>query len=180
MNKSTRGKLKVWESHGEVFLREILPWCFKHHHVDMLLVVSRGPSCEGRTFTSNLPAERAAAMLLGEKTITRFRACGWPGTALVRGKDLVYVAHFDEELMRRMIHLQNALSEWRFELPEDICLWRDGDSHPTFFSTTHERVAWVLSTKRSQPPCFFPSAYSLDDLQPFIWSGPFFCKKQQP
>jgi hypothetical protein len=79
-----------------------------------------------------------------------------------------------------MVAVQNDLSNWtqyhRQPLPEDICLWRDGESLPSLVSVTHEREAWILSGTRVELPGAYESEYALETMK--IPRGRFFCRTE--
>jgi hypothetical protein len=89
-------------------------------------------------------AERLAASRL----IRRAEARGWPGTELVGHTGLVWLVRFDSSLLRAMEELGPRLADWVGDnspsLPEDICLFREGDPLPSLVSITHEKQAWII------------------------------------
>lgn len=168
-----------WESKGPVFLSEILDWCLKEHHVDMLLVTARsGMDVKGKR-SFNPSVDRAARSIFGENLVKRFDARGWPGTKLIGHTGRVYVVRFDETIKKRMIETENALFKWTDHppkrLPEDICVFRSGSNRPVLVSITHEEEAYIISGKKSRPPGFIKSDFSITELM-LVWDGRYFCR----
>ena len=76
-----------------------------------------------------------------------------------------------------MIDAQPLAIQWRQrnKLPEDICLFKEGDSHPIFVSVTHEEEALVMTDKSSTFKGASISDYQSLDL--LAHAGRYFCKE---
>ncbi len=62
---------------------------------------------------------------------------------------LIYILEFNEAVKDLFLSIEPNLRNWRERnrtpLPEDICLFKTGDLHPTLLSALHEGRAWLLT-----------------------------------
>ncbi|HSG40192.1 MAG TPA: hypothetical protein VLE27_11185 [Thermoanaerobaculia bacterium] len=98
--------------------------------------------------------EGVVTSLFADRVLERRLVRRWPGTEMSESLALVFVIDFDPGLIQPMAKLGPLLENWRHSntppLPEDLCLFRQGDEWPVLISVTHERDAWILSEDR--PP----------------------------
>ena len=98
--------------------------------------------------------EETVTSLFGSRLLERMLVRRWPGTTLSADKSAVFLVAFDSSLIKSMATLGRRIEDWRHihepPLPEDLCLFRQGDDWPVLASVTHEREAWILSEER--PP----------------------------
>jgi hypothetical protein len=173
--------LRVWENRSpDLCLSKVLNWCLREHQVDTLLVAHRPPPTGLRNEHDRgcFPGiDSAVRTVFGDRIIKSFWASGWPGTQLF-ANGRVYVIRFDETVAKRMASLEDRLFAWdgsaERRLPEDLCVFRDGSRLPVLVSVTHEKDAWIISDKKSQPPGFTDSSFKPEE---YVWDGPYFCRR---
>jgi hypothetical protein len=93
--------------------------------------------------------ERTARALadLSQWLVSRELRSDWPGTILEDEKAAVYRYRLDVELVERLATLSQGLYDWVHpELPEDLCLLREG-LDPWLVSVSHEREAVIFLTE---------------------------------
>ena len=92
--------------------------------------------------------EESINEIFGDSVIRAANATAWPGTEVIGHVGRVYVVAFGTTVQRRMIKIQKYLSGWKQSndppLPEDICLYRQGDASPLLVSVTHDGDAWLF------------------------------------
>lgn len=139
----------------DVRLDKLLGWCLASHPIDRILLIARfepfgetgryAPSVEVLASIERLFCFDLEECLLAEE---------WPGTKCPGSSNLILLARFDEAVLERMAAAGPYLSDWTARntppLPEDLCLFRQGSEWPVFFSSSHENLGWLISTK--QPP----------------------------
>jgi hypothetical protein len=98
--------------------------------------------------------EDVITSLFGDRLMEKKLVRRWPGTELVGHEGVVFRIAFDPSLVEPMAELGAHLSAWQHSnrppLPEDPCLYRQGDDWPVLVSVKHEGDAWILSEKK--PP----------------------------
>lgn len=146
--------MKAWDLSVDTPLELVFSWCLRERAVDRLLFsmrLYRNP--KGRELPET-GVEEVVASIFGDKILERIKARRWPGTELIGHDGVVFRVSFDESLVKPMAELGERLSNWRHSnrprLPEDPCLYRNGDEWPVLVSVTHERDAWIIS--ESRPP----------------------------
>ena len=143
-----------WELSTETSMEEILQWCAREKDVDRLLLSARLDKEKRKPALLRPTLDQTIEQLFGERLLARQLARRWPGTELYGHDGLVFTISFDSALIKPMAEVGQRLSNWRHNnnppLPEDPCLFRQGDDWPVLISVTHERDAWILSEKR--PP----------------------------
>lgn len=147
--------MKGWEVGTDVPLDSVLEWCVQEKNVDRLMLTARLDPYSKRKEALERPGlEEVVASLFGDDIRERKLVRRWPGTELDDAQAVVFVIAFDLRLIRPMAGLGPLLSHWRHSnvppLPEDPCLFREGDDWPVLVSVTHEGDAWILSEER--PP----------------------------
>jgi len=147
-------KVKGWDLPIDSALDLVLRWCRKERAVDRLLLsarLGRGPKAKEAPIQE---VEDLVASLFGDRVLERKRARRWPGSELMETDGIVFLVRFDETLIEPMSNAGGRLSDWSHRdsprLPEDPCLYREGDPWPVLVSVTHERDAWILHPER--PP----------------------------
>lgn len=167
----------VWENagNGPVSLSAVFRWALQSAKIDRLLATESCFGGRGRRF--ELGVAENARDILGKRLLKVFEARGWPGTEKIGHTGRVYIAQFDEELAQAMIAVEDDLFEWLNPSPkklvEDICLFRRGAEYPAFFSVTHERDAYILSSEAIHVRGFEESEYVADMMLP--WKTEYFC-----
>ncbi len=137
-----------WDIDREATISEIGEWCLTHRRVDRVHVVAR-PDQDLPRKLAEPRVEHAVNQIFAGKILESVWAKAWAGTELFRNRAAkVWVIAFDRDVLERMIAAQNSLRQWRHvaepPLPEDVCLYRIGDSLPTFVSVTHDSEAWLF------------------------------------
>ena len=130
---------------------ELFEWCLREHGVDHMLVALRLEEYEGRWRALVPGSSDRFETHFSAHIQERFLASGWPGTESFRQPGLMYLLEFNRAILNLMLEIESDLSKWsiddRSPLPEDICLFRDGDPHPVFLSVIHEGDAWLLTNR---------------------------------
>jgi hypothetical protein len=174
-------ELTCWEANtDEASLNEIMSWCLKDHSVDRMLVVLRLYQVGNKWLYTEPKAGEFFQVNFGSYILSGFQAGAWPGTKLLGAPAFVYVLTFNEEVRQVVLRIQPSLTKWQHKenppLPEDICLFRESDSHPVLVSSTHDLVAWLLSDKTPDVQGFKKTS-----LRPssFFPKGKYFCHKYE-
>lgn len=143
-----------WELPVRTPLAKIFEWCWEEKGIDRLLLAARLDSYKKEPVLSKPLINDTVSSLFGESLLERKLVRRWPGTELSYTKAVVYRIAFTPSFILPMARLGNKLQDWQASheppLPEDPCLYREGDEWPVFVSVTHERDAWILSEER--PP----------------------------
>lgn len=146
-------KLSCWNLDlGAVSGEELFDWCLREHSVNRMLVAVRLEQHGGRWralvpgSTDHFQARFAAHIR------EQFLASGWPGTESIGQPGLMYLVEFNLQVKELTLQIEPDLRRWSIDdkppLPEDICLFRMGDSHPIFVSVIHEGDAWLFTNKK--------------------------------
>ena len=173
-------KLTCWEAYAkDASFEEIMTWCLEHHSVDRLLLVLRLDPVGNKWRYANLKAGEVLKSQFGPYIITGFPAIEWPCTTLTQPA-FVYVLRFNEEVKEVVLRTEPSLGKWEHvtpsALPEDPCLFKEGDPNPVLVSTTHQNLAWLLSDRTPNLPGFKKTNYAPETFFP---SGKYFCSKYQ-
>lgn len=171
--------IRSWELDARTAdLDEITSWCLREEGVDRMLVALRLERHGNKWRYLSPAAGERVRLLFGRHVITGFQASEWPGTQLSGHPGFVYVIRFDEEVRDILLNTEPSLSGWLHNsptpLPEDICLFKDSDAHPTLLSVTHESRAWLISDRDPPVRGIRPSRFRLDELFP---PTKYFCRK---
>jgi hypothetical protein len=166
---TTRGiaETSVWDLPRRIRLRPVLEWCLEQHRVDRLLVSARIDQPRKRKL---LTPEVGGAIdeIFGGHILARRYCSAWPGTELIGHRGLVVVIAFSAALVDAMSSSGRYLFDWRHHfspsLPEDLCLYRQGDPLPVLVSVTHENDAWILSGQEVSIKGAKLSEWSVQDL----------------
>lgn len=161
---------------------EILQWCEGAHQVDRMLLAIRLQCRNGRWRPLSPDQYTRALELFGRFVISEKLVSGWPGNKLRGHPGLVFLVRFDRSVRNIVAEAGPKFCDWvrkdRLVLPEDICLFRAGATHPTLISVTHEGDAWLLTDKRVQmPQIVMATEAELREVSNFIFNGPWFCRK---
>jgi hypothetical protein len=130
-------------------IQEIGEWSLANRHVDRLLVSTRldQDAKPSRLLAPNV--SESIDRIFGDLVLSQFETQAWPGTELAGHLGRVFIIEFNERVLKRMMEAENLLANWTQwnepALPEDVCLFREGDEWPVLVSVTHENSAWVLS-----------------------------------
>jgi hypothetical protein len=163
----------VWELSWPLSLGEVMDWCILTHGVDRLLAVTE--------YRDRMSQAAMIEALFGDRVIAVIRATAWPGTIRARTPGRVHVVDFDRDLAVRMSSIEDDASRWihirQPPLPEDLCLYKDGNAWPTLFTVTHEADAYLISKnggefRGSAPPRFWES----EEVGEHIPDRPYFCR----
>jgi hypothetical protein len=149
---------------------DISAWCLSKRQTNRLLVAVR-PAIDVNDRVSFDPQIfDSVAAIFGQNIIRVVPARAWPGVRLIEGTGKVYVISFDSIVQRRMIETQEYLSGWKQAntppLPEDICLYREGDAWPTLVSVTLDGDAWLLNEEPNPGFAHVPAIALPIDLIP--------------
>ena len=171
--------LKVWEmSKSKCSLTEILTWCITERQTNRLLFTMPMSQDSRRRGEPNKALLDRTLNLFGPFVIKRFRAGAWPGTRLIDRKAMVFILQFDEALKNKILETQSSIWDWLYTsdppLPEDLCLFLEGDTAPSFVSITHEKEGYLISETKPRLNGVILSELYLSDLLP--QSGNYFCR----
>ncbi|MBA3241726.1 MAG: hypothetical protein H0T60_10920 [Acidobacteria bacterium] len=174
-------KLTCWGADTRVVsLGEVMSWCLLQHHVDRMLVALRLEQHGNKWRYANEAAGESVKALFAPFILTGFQASEWPGTQLVGHPGFVYVLNFDEAVKNIVLATQPSLDKWGHSedlpLPEDICLFKEADSHPILVSRTHDLDAWLITDKEPTLQGFAKTNIPPGNMFP---EGRFFCKKYE-
>jgi hypothetical protein len=138
-----------WELPYQAQLAPVLEWCLENERVNRLLVAHRRDRALKKFRCPQ--AVVWAEELFGKRILERRVATRWPGTEMLEANAMIQVIDFDERLVQPMVEAADGLFDWVGwpdpPLPEDLCLYRVGNSLPTLVSVTHEHDAWIISEK---------------------------------
>lgn len=168
----------AWELSPKCSLEDVIHWCLEHHQVDRLLVSARMEKERGRWRMQTPSIESRIRQIFGSHLLEQFVTKGWPGTQLCgEAKGCVFICDFNENVAETLLKTEPTLHEWLEihtpALPEDLCLFRQGASHPSFISVTHERDAYVLSD--TKPDIAGVEKSDLVDVLHYVFPGKCFC-----
>ena len=138
---------RCWDVSREVSFDEISSWCLRAREVDRLIVAVR-PYIDRRDRVEfDARIEESVFRVFGSSVIRSTYATAWPGTELIEHAGRVYIIKFDSDLARQISKEMNRLSGWVQRndppLPEDLCLYREGEAWPVLVSVTHDGDAWL-------------------------------------
>jgi hypothetical protein len=112
----------------------------------------------------------SVATIFGKCILRAASAKAWPGTELIEHVAKVYVIAFNVDIQEQMIRTQKYLSGWKQSsdppLPEDICLYRDGDPWPMLVTVTHDGDAWLFDDEPNAAFVRIPTIALPADLIP--------------
>jgi hypothetical protein len=138
----------IWDVRPRATLRDILQWCVAVRAANRLLVTSRLDLDSKRIRLFAPAVDHVTRRLFGSSLKRTLLASSWPGTRLIGHAGRVYVARLDNDVLRRMAEVEDAIAGWTQwhdpPLPEDPCAYRQGDPYPCFISVTHEGDAWII------------------------------------
>lgn len=167
-----------WVLPARTPLAQVFEWCWRERKVDRLLL-SAVADVDRKTkglVPRKSSIDATIASLFGERLIERKFVRRWPGTTLSYDKAIVYLIAFEPCLIKPMAALGRKVEDWRHThqppLPEDPCLFRQGDEWPVLVSVTHERDAWILSEAR--PPFCLKKPFDFEPENLLIPSAPGF------
>lgn len=159
-------------------MSDITSWCLREHGVDRMLVALRLERYGNKWRYASAAAGERVNLIFGQHIITGFQASEWPGTQLSSHPGFVYIIRFDEGVRDILLNAEPSLNKWLHNnsvpLPEDICLFKESDLHPTLISVTHECRAWLISDRTPPIQGIRPSKFRLDELFP---ATQYFCRK---
>jgi hypothetical protein len=163
--------MNLWDLPTATEIDLVFEWCARERHVDRLLLSARLDQDEKKPVLDKPSLDRFVASTFGNRLLERKLVRRWPGTQLIGHDGVVYVIAFDLSLIAPMRECGPRLSDWRHwrhdgkpPLPEDPCLFRQGDDWPVLVSVTHERDAWVLSERRPPFCDEEPSDFDPEDI----------------
>lgn len=168
--------LRWWEIADFSRSEMIMQWCLREHKVDRALVVVRMERLRGRWRAQVPQVDDNVERMFKGRIVDSFLASAWPGTKLLGPQARVYVFKFGSAELDAIVHTEPRLDKWQHThdlgLPEDLCLFRDGDSAPVLISVTHETEGWLLTHREVRIP-----KVKLDTrhLESFVFEGKWFC-----
>jgi hypothetical protein len=131
-------------------VQAVLEWAVEDRKVDRLLLSARIGHRQQRRLAApeTLTAVRT---LFGDRVLETWVTSEWPVTMLIDGHALIFVVAFDDRLIGPMAKAGPTFGDWNGfspprPLPEDLCLFRQGDEWPSVISVTHEVDAWILTS----------------------------------
>lgn len=175
-------ELRCWQADARVaLLDEIMVWALEHHAADHMLVALRLNQVGNKWRYADPQAGEFFQSQFGSYIVTGFQAAQWPGTELLGHPGFVYVVKFNAEVKELILRIQPSLAKWQHHenppLPEDICLFREGDAHPALVTRTHDLDAWLISHTKPELQGFTKSNIAPEKLFP---KGKYFCRKFEP
>ncbi|MGD9163026.1 MAG: hypothetical protein PVG39_31765 [Desulfobacteraceae bacterium] len=160
--------------------KDILFWCRETQKVDKLLVSVRPLINNKDEFEFEQSVIKNVYRLFGSNILDRIEAVGWPGNLLTRGFAYIFIIEYNTDVENIILDKETLLFHWlhdhRQKLPEDLCLFKNGNTYPSLISITHENDAWLLSGDNTPP---LPTLKSEVIKESFIFEKPWFCKKNQ-
>jgi hypothetical protein len=139
---------RCWDVSRETTLDEISRWCLHERKVDRLIVATRPYIDRDDRLEYDTRIEESVLRIFGRSIIRSTYATAWPGTELIEHAGKVHVMKFDSDVAQQISNEMNYLSGWvqRSDppLPEDLCLYREGDAWPVLVSVTHDGDAWLF------------------------------------
>ena len=176
----SRPKMNCWYFDiRRVSLDAVLSWALAVPKTDKLLFTMRLSQGKRKKNFTPSGVEKRVRQSFG-LFVESFWATGWPGTELVGHKGRVWVTDFNETVKALVLRTQPDFSKWLndapYALPEDLCLFKQGNQYPTLISCTHEKDAWLFSVVKPAIPGIQKSPRLLED---FIFSGKYFCREAE-
>lgn len=149
----SRTNVRCWDVAQSTPFAEIGSWCLQNRGVDRLIVAIR-PTLDRQNRREFDPRiDSSVSRIFGKNLLRTVSARAWPGTQLVGHFGKVHVVRFDASVQQSMVETQKYLNGWKQSndppLPEDICLYRDGDTYPVLVSVTHDGDAWLFDVNPS-------------------------------
>ncbi len=173
----------VWSVNLDIVsTRDLLSWCLLNHQVDRMLL-SLPPSVSRRRYTHQQSDEVRAVydktnLLFGQYVLDKLPVSAYPGVDLMGGVASAFVIEFSEAVKDITLAAEPNLSKWlgnlRPPLPEDICLFKATDSHPTFVSHTVNGRGWLITGKT---PKLRGVTKSKDRAEGLFFEGDYFCRR---
>jgi hypothetical protein len=161
---------RCWDVSGEASLHEISAWCLRARRVDRLMVAVRPYIDREDRVEYDTRVEESVFRIFGSGVIRSAYATAWPGTELTEHLGKVYVVKFDADVEQRISKEMNHLSGWTQRsnppLPEDLCLYREGESWPVLVSVTNDGDAWLYDEDPDAPFLRTPTIPLPSDLIP--------------
>ena len=149
--------MRAWVLPVSTPIDQVFSWCVTERCADRLLLSARlekGAKARKVGILSDPPVGDIVSSLFGSNLLERRFVRKWPGTELVGHKGVIFRIAFETSLIDPMARVGKRLADWQHShkppLPEDPCLFRQGDTWPILVSVTHEGDAWILSEER--PP----------------------------
>lgn len=138
-----------WKLPMDVELEPVLVWCTETRSVNRLLVTIRfAADAKGRRDEPSKAMLRSIESLFSDRILKSRLAREWPGTRLIGHEGAIVVIDFGSALIGPMLRAGRRLQDWTERnsppLPEDLCLYRQGDEWPALVSVTHEADAWLI------------------------------------
>ncbi len=163
-------KARYLEIERSVSFADISSWCLIKRETNRLIVAVRPYIDLDDRVSFDPRIVDSVESLFGGNIIRETSAIAWPGTRLIEHVGKVYEVAFDTVIQRRMIETHEYLSGWKQSneppLPEDICLYSEGDEWPTLVSVTHDGNAWLLKEKSKPHFTLLPTTFFPLDLVP--------------
>lgn len=158
----------------------VLRWCLDAHQVNRMLVVVRQERWRGGWRPVSPEQHSTTLELFGEFVLSEALCSWWPGT-MTKGAGRVFLLRFDDSVIKVASKVGRRFLAWERgcepPLPEDICLFKTGASHPVLISVTHEGDAWLLTNKEVGLAHVSNSDYELDDIMRSFSRAKFFCRR---
>jgi hypothetical protein len=149
----SRTELQCWDVDRLTPFAEISSWCLQKRAVDRLIVAIR-PTLDRenrREFDPRI--DDSVSRIFGKNVLRTLSARAWPGTQLIDHIGKVHIISFNTSVQQKMMGTQKYLRGWKQSndppLPEDICLYRNGDRFPVLVSVTHDDDAWLFDNNPS-------------------------------
>jgi len=157
----------------DVSLEKALGWALRTSAPNRLLFAMRLAEGRGKKRFAPPGVEDNIKRVFEKYILESFWASQWPGTQLFEHKGRVWILEFSEEVKALVLKTQPIFAMWHNNslLPEDICVFREGNRSPTLLSVTHEGDGWFFS--RDKPR--MPKLRQDQKLEEFIPSGKYFC-----
>jgi hypothetical protein len=129
--------LKTWALEKDVLIGEVTRHALEAG-CDRMLLVCRQVLKKRWDYCSPQAAE-VAGKLLAPYSLKTLTTTAWPGTVLKKEADghqaKVFIYRFGPSLAQVLSGIGPMLLDWkhggRHDLPEDLCLWRDGEALPS-------------------------------------------------
>lgn len=166
---------RCWDIDRGTSVADVSSWCIERRGVNRLMVAIR-PYIDRKNRVGFDPlVQESTVEIFGDRILRKVFARGWPGTRLIDHRGEVYVVAFDVTVQRRMVQASNEFSGWTQwstpPLPEDICLYRDGEDSPVLVSVTHDGDSWLFD---NQPDATFVRRATIELPSELIPSAPEF------
>ncbi|MBI3417079.1 MAG: hypothetical protein HY043_17440 [Verrucomicrobia bacterium] len=162
--------------HRVADLDAVTKWCHQREKVNRVLFSIRVEKQRGSWVPMSPTQLFATQKLLRDYIVDCFLASGWPGSRIFGAPALIFVAQFHLEVQKLIVKYGPRFSDWMDpHLPEDLCLFRVGSTHPTLVSVTHECDAWLI-TQRPARLMGITQSDELPELEQFIFKGKHFCR----